>query len=105
MCSYSTFPFAEDDGYRQTSFLLGLYSHILSQQTQVDSNIFSFIEKILHKTPEVWKVDFSEGNTSALHQVLELQTVKRPVEVRGWPKEESILRDFLLCLPHVPKLR
>lgn len=103
VCSYSTFPFGEDDGYRQTSFLLGLYSHIMSQQ--MDSSVFSFIDKILHKTPKVWKVDFSVGNIAVLPQVLELQVVKRPVEVRGWPKEERTLKDFLLCLPHMPKLR
>ena len=71
----------------------------------MENNKLSFVEKIFQTTPTIWKVDLSDENTSALLQVLKLQTVKRPVELRGWPEDENKLRDFLLFLPNVPKLR
>ncbi|XP_037389007.1 uncharacterized protein LOC108416895 [Pygocentrus nattereri] len=54
---------------------------------------------------DVWIIDVSERTASLFLEVLKLQTVKKPVELTGWPDEESEVRSFLQCLPYISQLR
>ncbi|XP_076874396.1 uncharacterized protein LOC143524655 isoform X2 [Brachyhypopomus gauderio] len=56
-------------------------------------------------TVYMWRIDLSARKASVFLEVLKLQTVKKPVELRGWSDEESEVRSFLQCLPYISQLR
>ncbi|XP_035392561.1 uncharacterized protein LOC113568372 isoform X2 [Electrophorus electricus] len=104
VCSYSTFPFADDTGEIQSVFLLDLYSCVMEYESQTGKSVLPALLPIYQTAPAVWVLDLSKGVTSLLHQTMQLQAVKRPVELRGWSADESELRNILECAPHVLQL-
>ncbi|XP_067283551.1 uncharacterized protein [Pseudorasbora parva] len=108
VCSYETFPFDEDwdeySAYYQSDFLLDLCSHLKSYETQTGRSFLPALQSVF-LSPDVWIIDLSERKTSVLLEVLKLQTVKKPVELRGCSEEESEMKSFLQCLPYISRLR
>lgn len=105
VCSYSTFPFADDTGEVQSIFLLELYSHAREYESQTGKSVLPALLPIYQSAPTVWVIDLSKDGTSVLHQIMQHQAMKRPVELRGWTSKEKDLRCFLQCLPFVSQLR
>ncbi|KAI4892266.1 hypothetical protein NFI96_025795, partial [Prochilodus magdalenae] len=111
VCSYTTFPFCRiyEDDYdyisKQSRFLLDLYSYVKNYETQTDRSVLPALQPVYQSAPAVWSVDLSERKSSLLLEVLKLQTVKKPVELRGWPDEESEVSGFLQCLHYISQLR
>ncbi|XP_072526398.1 uncharacterized protein [Salminus brasiliensis] len=106
VCTYTTFPFFENecDPVDQCAFLLDLYSHVKKYETETGRSVLPVLQPVYQSAPEVWIIDLSERKSSLLLEVLKLQTVKKPVELRGWSVEESEVRSFLQCLPFISQL-
>ncbi|XP_072526004.1 uncharacterized protein [Salminus brasiliensis] len=110
VCSYTTFPYREiheedDDFYSvQSDFLLDLFSHVKKYETETGRSVLPALQPVYQSAPAVWIIDLSERKSSLLLEVLKLQTVKKPVELRGCSDEESEVRSFLQCLPYISQL-
>ncbi|KAL6467194.1 hypothetical protein MHYP_G00249980 [Metynnis hypsauchen] len=108
VCSYSTFPYDEDDEEfnteSQCEFLLDLVSHVKNYETQTGRNVLPALQPVYQSAPAIWIINLSERKSSLFLEVLKLQTVKKPVELRGWSDEESEVRSFLQCLPYISQL-
>ncbi|KAI4871603.1 hypothetical protein NFI96_006466 [Prochilodus magdalenae] len=111
MCSERAFPFDENNCNSkdvcgaQCDFLLDLYSHVKNYETQSGRSVLPALQPVYLSAPAVWIINLSEGKSSLLLEVLKLQTVKKPVKLRGWSDEESEVRSFLQCLPYISQLR
>ncbi|KAL7883452.1 hypothetical protein SRHO_G00011100 [Serrasalmus rhombeus] len=105
VCTYSSFPYGDTDSYIQSDFLLALYSHVKQYETETGRNVLPALLPVCQSVPAEWIIHLSERRTSLLLEVLKLQTVKKPVELRGWSDEESEVRSFLQCLPFISQLR
>ncbi|KAK1792082.1 hypothetical protein P4O66_001862 [Electrophorus voltai] len=107
VCSYTTFPFGDDVHIKtsQCDFLLDLFSQVKDYETQTGRSVLPALQPVYQSAPAVWNIDLSERKTSLFLEVLKLQTVKKPVELRGWSDEESEVRSFLQCLPYISQLR
>ncbi|KAI4897479.1 hypothetical protein NFI96_008598 [Prochilodus magdalenae] len=105
VCTYSSFPYRDTDSYRQSKFLLDLYSHMKQYETETGRNVLPALLPVYRAVPAEWIIDLSERKASLLLEVLKLQPVKKPVELRGWSDEESEVRSFLQCLPYISQLR
>ncbi|KAL6460696.1 hypothetical protein MHYP_G00306620 [Metynnis hypsauchen] len=105
LCTYSSFPCGDTDSYRQSAFLLDLYSHVKQYETETGRNVLPALRPVYQSVPAEWIIDLSVRKASLLLEVLKLQTVKKPVELRGWLHEESEVRSFLQCLPFISQLR
>ncbi|XP_036439683.1 uncharacterized protein LOC118817098 isoform X2 [Colossoma macropomum] len=105
VCSYPTFPFHEDDPHSQWNFMLDLYSYVKNYETQTDRSVLPALQPVYQSAPAEWIINLSERKSSLFLEVLKLQTVKKPVELWGWPDEESEVRSFLQCLPYISQLR
>ncbi|KAI4877474.1 hypothetical protein NFI96_030848, partial [Prochilodus magdalenae] len=110
--SYKSFPFEENskhdgkyDKAAQSDFLLDLYSHVKNYETQTGMSVLPALQPVYQSAPAVWNINLSERKSSLLLEVLKLQTVKKPLELRGWSDEESDVRSFLQCLPYISQLR
>ncbi|XP_035385556.1 uncharacterized protein LOC113569091 isoform X2 [Electrophorus electricus] len=103
VCSYTTFPLYSKSAY-QCDFLLDLYSEVKTYETQTGRSVLPALQPVYQSAPAVWKIDLLERKTSLFLEVLKLQTVKKPVELRGWSYEESEVRSFLQCLPYISQL-
>ncbi|KAI4892264.1 hypothetical protein NFI96_006266 [Prochilodus magdalenae] len=104
VCTYSSFPYGETHSYKQSKFLLDLYSHVKNYETQTGRSVLPALQPVYQSAPAVWIINLSEGKSSLFLEVLKLQTVKKPVELRGWSDEESEVRAFIQCLPYISKL-
>ncbi|XP_046699133.1 uncharacterized protein LOC124381480 isoform X2 [Silurus meridionalis] len=87
----------------QSSFLLDLYSCAKDYEIQTGQNVRPALQAVYQTLPKVWSINLSERKTSLFLEVLELQKVKKPVELRGWSKE-SETRILLRCLPYISQL-
>ncbi|XP_037388882.1 uncharacterized protein si:ch211-281l24.3 isoform X5 [Pygocentrus nattereri] len=105
VCSYSTFPFDQYDPESLCDFLLDLCSYVKNYETQTGRTVLPGLQPVYQSAPAVWIIDLSERKSSLFLEVLKLQTEKKPVELRGWPDEESEVRSFLQCLPYISQLR
>ncbi|XP_076873906.1 uncharacterized protein LOC143523348 isoform X3 [Brachyhypopomus gauderio] len=107
VCSYTNFPFGDDVSIKssQCDFLLDLCSHVKDYETQTGRSVLPALQSVYQSAPAVWNIDLSERKTSLFQEVLKLQTVKKPVKLRGWSDEESEVRSFLQCLPYISQLR
>ncbi|KAK1784413.1 hypothetical protein P4O66_012767, partial [Electrophorus voltai] len=107
VCSYTTFPFDDDVRIKtsQCDFLLDLYSEVKNYETQTGRSVLPALQPVYQSTPAVWNINLSERKTSLFLEVLKLQKVIKPVELRGWSDEESEVRSFLQCLPYITQLR
>uniref|UniRef100_A0AAR2KW96 FIIND domain-containing protein n=2 Tax=Pygocentrus nattereri TaxID=42514 RepID=A0AAR2KW96_PYGNA len=105
LCSYSSFPFADDTGEIQSIFLVELYFFVKEYETQTGRNVLPALLPIYQSAPSVWVLDLSKGVTSFLYQTMQLQATKKPVELRGWTNNEKDLKCFLHCLSFVSQLR
>ena len=108
VCSYSTFPFYDDDewmDFDQSAFLLDLYSHAKDCETQTGRSILPSLQPVYQSAPAVWSIDLSKRKASILLEVLKLQPEKKPVELKGWSDEENQVRSFIQCLPYISQLR
>ncbi|XP_067299767.1 uncharacterized protein [Pseudorasbora parva] len=102
-CSYSTFPFAEDNKDMQSFFLLDLFTQL--KQSSSWNTALPALKPILMVAPAVWTVDLLKlEKTFALIELLKLQTVTKPVELRNWSCEREKLKSFLNCLPYISNL-
>ncbi|XP_036421379.1 uncharacterized protein LOC118804867 [Colossoma macropomum] len=104
-CTYSSFPYGGTESYRQSDFLLDLYSHMKQYEAETGRNVLPALLQVYQSAPAEWIINHSERKTSLLLEVLKLQTVKKPVELWGWSDEESEVRSFLQCLPFISQLR
>ncbi|KAF4080806.1 hypothetical protein AMELA_G00175590 [Ameiurus melas] len=108
VCSYNTFPFGEEfHGFQedQSYFLLDLYSRVKQYESKTDRRVLPALLPVYQSGPAVWYIYLSERKVSLLLEVLKLQTEKKPVELRDWSNEESVVRSFLQCLPYISHLR
>ena len=105
VCTYSSFPYGSTHSSEQCDFLLDLYSHVKNYETQTGRSVLPALQPVYQSAPAVWIINLSERKSSLLLEVLKLQTVKKPVELRGWSDEESEVRSFLQCLPYISQLR
>ncbi|XP_035385565.1 uncharacterized protein LOC113569412 isoform X4 [Electrophorus electricus] len=109
VCSYTTFPLdGDDENYSsevQCDFLLDLFSQVKDYETRTGRSVLPALQPVYQSAPAVWKIDLLERKTSLLLEVLKLQKVMKPVELRGWSDEESEVRSFLQCLPYISQLR
>ncbi|XP_071335751.1 uncharacterized protein [Trachinotus anak] len=112
VCTYETFPLShrymdddDDDDYKehQCDFLLDLCSHVKDHETKTGLSFLPSLQSVFQSVP-VWIIDLSKRKTSILLEVLKLQSEKKPVELRGRSHEESEVRSFLQCLPHISQL-
>ncbi|XP_072526402.1 uncharacterized protein [Salminus brasiliensis] len=103
VCTYTTFPF-EHGAAAQCNFLLDLYSQVKVYESQTGRSVLPALQPVYQSAPAVWNINLSERKSSLLLEVLKLQTVKKPVELRGWSDEESEVRSFLQCLPFISQL-
>ncbi|XP_056608272.1 uncharacterized protein LOC130425872 [Triplophysa dalaica] len=104
VCTYRNFPYENCYHFKQSDFLLDLYSHVKDYETQTGRSLLPALKSVF-QAPDVWIIDLSERKTSILLEVLKLQTVKKSVELRGCPDEESEVMSFLQCLPYIKQLR
>uniref|UniRef100_A0A3Q3FLZ8 Si:ch211-108d22.2 n=1 Tax=Labrus bergylta TaxID=56723 RepID=A0A3Q3FLZ8_9LABR len=109
LCTYETFPFidkeeCDDNEEYQCSFLLDLYSHMKDCETKTGLRVLPSLQSVFQSAPDVWYIDLSKRKTSILLEVLRLRPEKTPVELTGCPDEESEVRSFLQCLPHISQL-
>ncbi|ROJ33099.1 Nucleotide-binding oligomerization domain-containing protein 2 [Anabarilius grahami] len=103
ICSYSTFPFAEDSKDMQSFFLLDLFTQL--KESSSWKTALPALKPILMVAPAVWTVDLLKlEKTFALIELLKLQAVTKPVELRSWSCERENLKIFLNCLPYISKL-
>ncbi|KAL7841204.1 hypothetical protein SRHO_G00248950 [Serrasalmus rhombeus] len=86
-------------------FLLDLFSHVKNYETQTGRNVLPALQPVYQSAPAEWIINLSERKSSLFLEVLKLQTVQKPVELTGWPDEESEVRSFLQCLPYISQLR
>ncbi|KAL6467192.1 hypothetical protein MHYP_G00249960 [Metynnis hypsauchen] len=86
-------------------FLLDLVSHVKNYETQTGRTVLPALQPVYQSAPAVWIINLSERKSSLFLEVLKLQTVKKPVKLRGWSDEESEVRSFLQCLPYISQLR
>ncbi|XP_036790225.1 uncharacterized protein LOC110513232 isoform X2 [Oncorhynchus mykiss] len=104
MCRYTD----DDDGggvpFRESDFLLDLYSHVKDYETQTGRSVLPALQTVYQSAPAVWSILLSERKASLLLEVLKLQPEKKPVELKGWSDEESEVRSFLQCLPYISQL-
>ncbi|XP_036421378.1 uncharacterized protein LOC118804866 [Colossoma macropomum] len=105
LCTYSSFPCGDADSYRQSVFLLDLYSHVKQHETETGRSVLPALVPVYQSAPAEWIINLSERRTSLLPEVLKLQTVKKPVELRSFSDKDSEVRSFLLCLPYISQLR
>ncbi|KAI4888456.1 hypothetical protein NFI96_025943 [Prochilodus magdalenae] len=54
---------------------------------------------------DMWSIDLRKRKPSIFLEALKFQTMKKPVELKGWSNEESEVRSFLQCLPYISKLK
>ncbi|XP_059415085.1 uncharacterized protein LOC132149698 isoform X3 [Carassius carassius] len=112
VCSYKTFPFDEEDynyydydhADDQRDFLLDLFSHVKNYETQTGRSFLPALQSVF-QLRDVWIIYLSKRKSSVLLEVLKLQTEKKPVELSGCSDEESDVKSFLQCLPHISELR
>ncbi|KAL7841168.1 hypothetical protein SRHO_G00248590 [Serrasalmus rhombeus] len=109
VCSYTTFPFdgnfKEFNTADQCDFLLDLFSHMKSYETQTGRTVLPALQPVYVSAPTVWTINLSKRKSSLFLEVLKLQTEKKPVELTGWSDEESEVSGFLQCLPYISQLR
>ncbi|KAM9412114.1 uncharacterized protein ACWYII_026470 isoform 3-T3 [Salvelinus alpinus] len=92
------------DSTEKCMLLLDLYSHAKDYEIQTGRRILPALQPVYWSTPAVWSIDLSERKASLLLDVLKLQPVKKPVELRGCSDDESDVRSFLQCLPYISYL-
>lgn len=89
----------------ESCILLDLYSKAKNFQSQIDRNILQGLQAVYETAPAVWSIDLSETRASVFLEVLKLQTLRKPVELRGWSDKKSEVKNFLQCLPYISQLR
>uniref|UniRef100_A0A8C8D2C7 Uncharacterized protein n=1 Tax=Oncorhynchus tshawytscha TaxID=74940 RepID=A0A8C8D2C7_ONCTS len=103
--SYSSFPFNEDvHPSDQCHFLLDLYSCATASGIKKGRSLIPLLRPVYQSAPAVWYVNLARRKASVFLEVLKLQPVKRPMQVKCWSDKESEVRSFLQCLPYVSQL-
>ncbi|XP_029504323.2 uncharacterized protein LOC115119613 isoform X2 [Oncorhynchus nerka] len=103
--SYSSFPFNEDvHPSDQCHFLLDLYSCATASGIKKGRSLVPLLRPVYQSAPAVWYVNLASRKVSVFLDVLKLQPVKRPMQVKCWSDKESEVRSFLQCLPYVSQL-
>uniref|UniRef100_A0A8C7SUR9 RING-type E3 ubiquitin transferase n=2 Tax=Oncorhynchus mykiss TaxID=8022 RepID=A0A8C7SUR9_ONCMY len=103
--SYSSFPFNEDvHPSDQCHFLLDLYSCATASGIRKGRSLVPLLRPVYQSAPAVWYVNLARRKASVFLEVLKLQPVKRPMQVKCWSDKESEVRSFLQCLAYVSQL-
>ncbi|XP_013998963.2 uncharacterized protein isoform X11 [Salmo salar] len=103
--SYSSFPFNKEvHPSDQCDFLLDLYSCAKASGTKKGRSLIPLLWPVYQSAPAVWYVNLARRKASVFLEVLKLQPVKRPVQVKCWSDEESEVKSFLQCLPYISQL-
>ncbi|XP_046700023.1 uncharacterized protein LOC124382011 isoform X2 [Silurus meridionalis] len=89
----------------QSDFLLDLYSHVKQYESETGSSVLPALLPVYQSVPDVWSINLSERKVSLLLEVLKLQIMMKPVELRDCTGKESEVRSFLQCLPYISQLR
>ncbi|CAJ1087437.1 uncharacterized protein LOC108879369 isoform X1 [Xyrichtys novacula] len=105
VCRYETFPFHCMRDTDQCSFLLDLYSYIVTYEKKTGLSVLPSVQSVFQSTPSVWSIDLSKTKTSILLKVLKLQTEEKHVKLHGCLEEEDEVKSFLQCLPYISQLR
>ncbi|KAI1902567.1 hypothetical protein AGOR_G00017210 [Albula goreensis] len=87
-----------------STVLLDLYSRVKEYETQTGRSVLSALQTLYQSAPAEWVIDLSKRKASLFLEVLKLQTVKKPVKLKGWTDEKSEVRIFLECLPYISQL-
>lgn len=82
--------------------LVDLHQRLMSRGFSV---YLPTLQSVFQSTPAVWCIDLSERKTSSFLQVLELQSEKKQVKLKGCSHEDSEVGMLLNCLPRISKLR
>ncbi|XP_038153428.1 uncharacterized protein LOC119791427 [Cyprinodon tularosa] len=90
--------------YRQSDFLLDLYSQVKDSETERGLSLLPSLQSVFKSGPPVWTINLSERKTSILLEVLKLQSEKKAVKLTGCSHGESEVRSFLQCLPYISQL-
>lgn len=102
-CSYTSFPFAEENKDMQTVFLLDLFSYLVNENPAEKCLLEALLP--LYQSIPVWVVDLSNGKISVLLQILKICQGKTRVELKDKKGSDEGCRDLLQCLPYVSQLR
>ncbi|XP_042571116.1 uncharacterized protein LOC122135564 [Cyprinus carpio] len=92
VCTYSSFPYEWTD-IKQSDFLLDFYSHVKNYETQTGRSFLPALQSVF-QSPDVWIIDLSQRKSFVLLEVLEFQSKKKPVKLRGCSEEESEVMSF-----------
>ncbi|KAM8722727.1 uncharacterized protein AB9X84_005287 [Acanthopagrus schlegelii] len=110
VCRYQKFPLNDRYMYHsshidQCGFLLDLCSHLKIYETETGLRVLPSLQSVFLSAPAVWSINLSERKSSILLEVLKLTSEKKQVRLTGCSHEESEVRSFLQCLPHISQLR
>ncbi|XP_048032060.1 uncharacterized protein LOC125258877 [Megalobrama amblycephala] len=103
-CCCNLFDLRPNNNPELCDVLLDLCSHVKNYETQTGRSFLPALQSVF-QSPDVWIIDLSQRKSSVLLEVLKLQTVKKPVDLRGCSEEESEMMSFLQCLPYISQLR
>uniref|UniRef100_A0A671Z0Y8 CARD domain-containing protein n=1 Tax=Sparus aurata TaxID=8175 RepID=A0A671Z0Y8_SPAAU len=84
------------------NILLDFYQHVVSERSL---SVIPKLVTLFQSAPAVWSINLSERKSSILLEVLKLTSGKKQVKLTGCSHEESEVRSFLQCLPHISQLR
>lgn len=105
LCSFRTFSGSGDDQELECNMLLELYSYAKDYESETGRSVLPVLQSVYQTLPEVWTMNLSDKNASLFLEVLELQTVKKAVELTGWSSEKIKVRRLFQSLSHVSQLR
>ncbi|XP_026803401.3 uncharacterized protein LOC113547324 [Pangasianodon hypophthalmus] len=109
LCSFRTFCFSGDDeefdNVAHCNILLDLYLHVKDYEAETGRSVLPALQSVYESLPEVWTINLSDKKASLFLEVLNLQTVKKAVELTGWSNEKRKVRSFFQCLPRISQLR
>ncbi|KAM3585037.1 uncharacterized protein V6R79_005571 [Siganus canaliculatus] len=107
VCRHKTFPLHSGTDYGDeyhSDFVLDLYCGLKDCESETGLSVLPSLRSVLQSTPSVWTIDLSERKSSILLEVLQLQSEKKQVKLIGCSVEESEVKSFLQCLPHISQL-
>ena len=105
VCRHRKFPSDGMDDEYHCGFLLDLYSYIKDYETKTALRVLPSLQSVFQSSPAVWSINLYGRKSSILLEVLKLQSEKKQVKLTDCSHEESEVRSFLQCLPHISQLR
>lgn len=85
--------------------MLDLCCLVKDHESQTGRMISPTLTVFYQSAPTLWSIDLYDRKPSLLLEVLKVQTEKKLIELTGCPSEDSEVRSFLQCLPHISQIR